>query len=148
MMQAEPAATLEELGWTQLIEIGYPGLIGPFWERPHEEGIQYGIQTTETHLNRNGVVHGGLVLALADQALGYTAINLIGGPRMATIQLDVQFLSPVMAGDFVIATGCVTRDTRSVTFVRGEVRVGSTLVATATGVWKKLRISAAPHVSA
>lgn len=67
---------------------------------------------------------------------------------MATIQLDVQFLSPVMAGDFVVATGCVTRDTRSITFVRGEARVGTKLVATATGVWKKLRDPAALHASA
>jgi uncharacterized protein (TIGR00369 family) len=90
------------------------------------------------HLNRNGTIHGGVVLGLADQTLGRTSLQATGGLKQATIQLDVQFISAPLEGEFLIARGTVIRRTRSLTFMRGDIMVGDRMVATANGMWKIL----------
>ncbi len=52
------------------------------------------------HGNRNGVLHGGAVMALADN-LGGTATlaNLADGARTATIESKTNFFAPIPVGD-------------------------------------------------
>lgn len=132
----ESDLTLE--GWVALIEDGFPGVFGPVWQQESASGLRFGVLTSSKHANRNGAVHGGALLSLADQALGYTSLAHIGSGRQATIQLDLHFLRPVFPGDFVVATGSVIRATRTIVFVRGELTVNDTVCCTATGVWKQL----------
>lgn len=129
---------LIQAGWTALVEDGFPAAFGPVWQMDTLSGPRFGLLTNAKHANRNGVVHGGALLSLADQALGYTSIAHVRGGRQATVQIDLHFLRPVMPGDFVVATGTVTRATRTVVFLRGELTVGDAIYGTVTGVWKRL----------
>jgi 1,4-dihydroxy-2-naphthoyl-CoA hydrolase len=56
------------------------------------------------HLNRNGVMHGGAIMAFAD-ALGGTAaaLNLDGGDRTTTLESKTNFLRPIGPGERVTA---------------------------------------------
>jgi fumarylpyruvate hydrolase len=86
------------------------------------------------HLNRRGVVHGGVIAALLDTALGTAVISSI--PKewwCATISLSVQFLEAVHEGR-VTARGRVLRKGRRVAFAGGEVHdAAGRLVASAQG---------------
>ena len=55
---------------------------------------------TQDHANRNGVMHGGAIMALADN-LGGTAtiINLPEGKTTTTIESKTNFLRPIRIGD-------------------------------------------------
>jgi uncharacterized protein (TIGR00369 family) len=88
------------------------------------------------HCNKRGVVHGGVLSALLDTALGAAVISSI--PKewwCATTSLSVQFLEGVREG-VLVCTGRVLRRGKRVAFAGGEVRDASgKLVASAQGSW-------------
>jgi fumarylpyruvate hydrolase len=88
------------------------------------------------HCNKRGVVHGGVLSALLDTALGAAVIASI--PKewwCATTSLSVQFLEGVRSG-VLTCTGRVLRRGKRVAFAGGEVRdEAGKLVASAQGSW-------------
>ncbi len=50
----------------------------------------------------------------------------------------MQFIGGVKIGDFVEAHCDVVRETRSVLFIEGKLKVGARIVASASGIWKIL----------
>lgn len=60
---------------------------------------------TEALLNRNGVLHGGAILGMADAAGGQVAsANLAPGLATTTIESKCNFLRPVRLGDVATVT--------------------------------------------
>ena len=98
------------------------------------------------HLNRRGVLHGGIAATLLDAACGFTAsltVDARAGAPFLTIALDTQFVSPARGGR-VTATGRVTGGGRSLLFLAGDLLdAEGTLIASATGVFKRVREAAA-----
>jgi uncharacterized protein (TIGR00369 family) len=119
-------------------EPGLMALVGPLWQQGGPEDLTFGFLAEEKHLNRRGVVHGGMLMAFADQALGLAAREVHGGLPQATIQLDTQFIAPAVAGEFVVVKPEVVRRTRSILFMRGTLAVGERAVASSQGIWKVL----------
>ena len=117
---------------------GYSALIGPLLARQEGGTWVHGIAVEARHLNARGVVHGGLIASLADQALGMTVWEAVGRHPCATVQLNVQYVAAAREGDFLTVRSELIRTTRSVVFVRGLVNAGERTVAMADGVWKKL----------
>jgi uncharacterized protein (TIGR00369 family) len=125
-------------GWEPDSEIGFMHLAGPTWRRREGKRLKLGLLTGDQHANRNGVVHGGVLLALADHGLGMVSLDQTDCYRQATISLNLQFVSPANLGDFVEVDAEVVRQTRSVVFLRGTLQVSARTVATADGIWKIL----------
>lgn len=91
------------------------------------------------HRNIEGRVHGGVLLALLDTAMGHAIASLHGRERLtgtATMQFSCQFLRPP-ATRRIKAVGNVTRLGGSSAYVEGVLRdeEGSE-VARAHGVWR------------
>jgi uncharacterized protein (TIGR00369 family) len=91
---------------------------------------------TAGHLNRAGVVHGGVVLALIDQAAAYAGLHcsVPGHARRGmTLSLATQFTAPVRPGTIVAEAELVSRG-GSTFFTRVVVRDDAgTIVATGQG---------------
>ena len=118
---------------------GFSETTGQVWSRRDPDGtVAYGFLAGPEHANNKGIVHGGMILTLADNLLGKVVADAAEGRGCVTVQLNVHFLSAVRMGEFVEARGEVLRQARSVTFVRGMLRVGGRPVASADGVWKLL----------
>jgi uncharacterized protein (TIGR00369 family) len=113
-------------------------LLGPIWMKEDGEVRLYGFVAEARHLNQSGVVHGGMLMAFADQALGLTASRANGGRRQVTVQLDTHFLATVQAGEFVVAACEVARLARSMIFMRCTLSADERPVAISSGVWKVL----------
>jgi uncharacterized protein (TIGR00369 family) len=86
--------------------------------------------------NRRGVVHGGVLSALLDSALGGAVVAGIGAEEWcATLQLSVQYLAGARKGP-LRATGRMLRRGRRCAFAGGEVLdADGQLVAQAQGTW-------------
>jgi len=65
------------------------------------------------HKQVHGVVHGGVLAALADTAGGLASYTAASGPRVATIEMKINFLEPV-AGGTVEADARVVRNGRHI----------------------------------
>lgn len=94
------------------------------------------------HLNRAGVVHGGFVLGLIDQAAAYCGLwcSVPGHARRGmTLALATQFVAPVTGGT-VVAEARMVGHGATTFFTRTEVfRADGTLVATGQGThrWRR-----------
>lgn len=88
-------------------------------------------------LNGIGMVHGGVVFALADTALAYLACA--GNELHVTATVAVNFLGPAKLGDTLIGTASISaREGRSAAIdvvVTGE---GGRTIATCHGVSRKV----------
>lgn len=93
------------------------------------------------HLNRHGVLHGGIATTLLDSVCGATAsltVDDTGRVPFLTISLTTQFLAPAHAGR-VTAEGRVTGGGRSLLYIEGILQdEEERLLATATGVFKRV----------
>ena len=127
-----------EHGWTKLDNMGFGGLVGPFWAKDEAEGRALGILTDSRHANRAGMIHGGMLMTMMDHALGYMSWHESGRNGCVTMQLDTHFVSAGTPGDFLEARGHIIRSAKSVVFVRGEITVGDKIIMSANGIWKIL----------
>ena len=84
------------------------------------------------HLNFNGLVFGGIVMALADQVFAY-AVNSIRQPSIAS-QFNIHFITAAKAGDELTAEGRVIKNGRRVGIAEMTVtNQEGKIIAKATG---------------
>jgi uncharacterized protein (TIGR00369 family) len=135
----EPAAfDPARAGWRIISNnTAFGDLVGPIW-RLDGERPRFGFVVAAKHLNRTGILHGGMLMTLADNAMAIAAREAIGSKRHATIELNIQFVGGVKLGEFVEAYPEVVRATRSLMFMAAKMFVGDRVVVTTNGIWKIL----------
>lgn len=92
------------------------------------------------HLNRQGMLHGGLVATLLDAACGYAGLHTGEGEEEVhgvTVMLNIAYLKAARSGT-VIACGRISRSGRSLYFAEATLTTeGGELLATAQGTFKQ-----------
>lgn len=108
----------------------------PLYSKRDEANVTIGFMATEAHCNSRGFVHGGLLTALADNALGLSCAGQHDPPAaLATITLNMTFLRPVQKGDWVEIGPSFTRVGRSVDSAEGRITAGGKICALATATF-------------
>lgn len=126
-------------GWKLHDLSGHMGHTGPLWSLASGDGLwRYGLLLEAKHLNPAGVVHGGVLLTLADHAMSAVAWQHSLRQPCVTVQLDSQFVASAKAGDFVVCDAQITHSTRSMVFVRAQLWVQAQLLLNAQGIMKVL----------
>ena len=78
--------------------------VGPFYFRRQERELTLGVRVGDIHTNARGTAHGGLLLTLADVALGYQLAFSQDPPAAATtVGISADFLGAASLGDWVEA---------------------------------------------
>ncbi len=93
------------------------------------------------HMNPNGVVHGAVLFALVDTAMGKATMSVIDEPDTfcASIEVSLRFIRPAVAGPLT-ATASVIKRGRNVVHLEGRVTgADDRLVASAAGSFAILR---------
>lgn len=92
------------------------------------------VEVGEQHQNPHGVVHGAVVFALIDTSMGGAAVSILEeGQRPATIEVQVRFFSPVLAGRLEARTTVVRPGRRIIHLESRVTDATGKLVATGTG---------------
>ncbi|WP_169569263.1 PaaI family thioesterase [Sneathiella limimaris] len=113
---------------------------GPYFEKIVDDRILIrAFVADQRHLNGLQFVHGGMLMTFADSSLA-RAMNHATGKRGVTLKMNSEFLRPVKKGDFVEAHCEVTRDTRSLAFVRGVLKVGQHVVFKTDAIFQYVRV--------
>ncbi|MEH6566585.1 MAG: hypothetical protein V7756_14750 [Halopseudomonas sp.] len=60
----------------------------PIYQRSHAAGLSLGLRAGAAHVNSREFVHGGLISALADNAMGLSCAALAGYSRPGNRQHD------------------------------------------------------------
>lgn len=112
---------------------------GPIWYRTTSDRLECGFfPTAGAHANTYDIVHGGMIAAFADFALGHAVWFAFDRKPVVTAQLDLKFLASAKLGAWTHCTVDFARKTRSLCFPRADIFSDGTCVATAAGVWKVL----------
>lgn len=98
--------------------------------------VEIGLEVEPHHLNLVGTLHGGMIAAAADTAMGLAYRTVLeAGTSHVTTTLSVAFLAPGRVGE-VLARGRVVKTGRRVGYAEGEVLdAEGTLLARATATF-------------
>lgn len=111
---------------------------GPLYHKIEDAAFRHGFIALPRHCNGVGIVHGGWLSSFADGVLA-TAVWHATEARSVTLRLNIDFLGMVRPGEWVEGTAEVTRATRTLAFVRGEVACAGRAVVRAEGIFKLMR---------
>ena len=74
----------------------------PIWSRRTDKAVIIGLRAAEPHLNSRGLVHGGLLTTLADNAMGLSCgRTLREGSSFVTVNLSLDFLAAAKVGQWL-----------------------------------------------
>lgn len=103
----------------------------PLYARRDGSTVQLGLRVREAHCNGRGFAHGGLVSALADNAMGLSAVGAARAEAEAlgrtapagavTVSLSLDFIASAAIGDWLSLRPVVLRQGRTLAFVECHV---------------------------
>ena len=108
-----------------------------------ENQYEFKTEIKENHLNAAGITHGGFIAAFVDAGAGTAAHRATNQSPCVTISLELKFISAVKLGYELVGKAKIQKKTKSMVFVTCELTTENKIVATASGVWKILKLSGA-----
>ncbi len=118
-------------------------VVGPFYQRTEKDRLVIGVRIAAHHTNTCGSAHGGLLVTMADIALGYNAAFL-GGEKspgavptslLTTVNLSIDFVGSARLGDWVEARVDVQKVGRRMAFANTYLSVGPERIVRASAVF-------------
>ena len=108
-------------GFRELKEaIGFAAANGPWFEKVEGSRLIRAFRPGLQHANAHGIVHGGMLAAFLDSAMG-TAVFHTLNRRAVTLHLSLDYLGPGRLGDWLQAEGEVVGHDEHVAQVRGRL---------------------------
>jgi len=104
-------------------------LIGAKTVQKRKDFFRISLRLEERHTNPNGVMHGGVIMSLMDEAVGGViayarGLDVMRAAPHSTVDMNVSFLASVRAGDELIVEARPIKVGRSVAFAEAEARRG------------------------
>lgn len=110
--------------------------LGPLYAKREGEATVIGLRIEEKHLNTRGVAHGGMLVTLADSALGIViAMSRTPPQPMVTVNLTTDFADVARAGDWVEARVDVQKIGKRLAFANCHLWVGEKRILRASGIF-------------
>lgn len=93
------------------------------------------VRISADHLNSLGIAHGGLLATLVDTAMGAIFRRTFGGAPPPTINLSIDYLGAVRAGDWLETHVELHKAGKRIANASCRVTVGERLVVRASGIF-------------
>jgi uncharacterized protein (TIGR00369 family) len=109
----------------------------PLFSRKADAAVILGLRAGAAHTNSRGFVHGGLIGALADNAMGLSCarrLNHTGG--LVTVNLNVDFLGTALEGQWLEFDTVFVKPGRTLCFAQAFVTADGQPCARANGVFR------------
>lgn len=112
----------------------------PLYSRRSGGAVVLGLEVTAAHTNSRGFVHGGLISALADNAMGLSCGHRLGdGARLVTVNLTLDFLASAQVGQWLEFDTIFVKPGGSLCFAQAFVTADGDPCARANAVFKVVR---------
>ncbi|MES2343359.1 MAG: PaaI family thioesterase [Pseudomonadota bacterium] len=112
----------------------------PLYSRRTDGAVVLGLAASEAHTNSRGFVHGGLITALADNAMGLSCGQVLGaGASLVTVNLTVDFLSVARTGQWLEFDTIFVKPGSSLCFAQAFVTADGDPCARANAVFKVVK---------
>ena len=112
----------------------------PLYSRRTERAVILGLRLAKAHTNARGLIHGGLMAALADNAMGYSCAQATGWrSSFVTISLAVDFTGSAEIGQWLAVESEVIRTGSTICFAQCLVKADDAVVARANGTFRVVK---------
>lgn len=112
------------------------GYLGCKMESASREEVVVTLDTQPHHMNMMGIVHGGVLSSLMDNAMGIAVMLERPGESTVTSNLNVHFLTPAKEGRLTVRANILHRTKRSMTTESRITHENGELVAIGTGSFR------------
>jgi len=131
---ADDAGTLTRLA--ERAEKTFWGLLGCEIVKTEERKVVIGLDIVPSHLNLLGIVHGGVLMSLLDNAMGLVVMLAETNERTVTATMNTHFLANCIGGQLLCEAELIHRTGRTLT-LKAEVRdEGGKLLAWGSGSYR------------
>src|SRR6202051_5420977 len=91
----------------------------PLYSKRTDKAVIIGLRLAKPHTNGRGLIHGGLIAALSDNAMGYSCAHVMGGvSSLVTIGLAVDFIGTAQVGQWLAVESDVIKTGRNNCFAQ------------------------------
>jgi len=118
----------------------------PLYSRRTDKAVQMGLRLAKAHTNSRGLIHGGLIAALSDNAMGYSVAQTMGWDQsksLVTISLAVDFIGGAQIGQWLSIEPEVIRTGSTISFAQSLIRADDVVIARANAAFRVLAKKAA-----
>jgi uncharacterized protein (TIGR00369 family) len=113
----------------------------PIYSRRTADAVHIGLRLAAPHTNSRELIHGGLIAALADNAMGLSCgVRLEGGgSRLVTVGLAIDFIGTAQVGQWLCVESNVIRTGSTLCFAQCLVTADDVVIARANGTFRVVR---------
>src|SRR6188768_4522844 len=95
----------------------------PLYSKQTDKAVIIGLRLGKPHTNGRGLIHGALIAALADNAMGHSCAHVMGGvSSLVTISLAVDFVGSAEIGQWLAIESDVVKTGRTICFVQSMIK--------------------------
>jgi len=115
----------------------------PLYSRKTDDAVILGLVAEAAHTNSRGFVHGGLISALADNAMGLSCARCLGdGASLVTVNLTLDFLGTARIGQWLEFSTVFVRPGGTLSFAQAFVTADGEPCARANAVFRVIKKAA------
>ena len=109
----------------------------PLYSKRTDKAVIIGLRLARPHTNARGLIHGGLIAALADNAMGHSCGQQMGGTSsLVTIGLSVDFVGSAAIGQWLTVESDVIRTGSTICFAQSLVKADDVTIARANATFR------------
>jgi uncharacterized protein (TIGR00369 family) len=109
----------------------------PLYSRRGEKSVEIGLWLREAHCNSRGFVHGGVIAALADNAMGLSCVACQPGVKGAlTVSLNVDYVATAKLGQWLAVAPRVIKAGGTLGFADALVTADGETIARASATFR------------
>jgi len=109
----------------------------PLYSKRTDKAVIIGLRLAKPHTNGRGLIHGGLIAALADNAMGYSCLQVMGGAySLVTIGLAVDFVGTAQVGQWLAVETDVIKTGSTICFAQSLIKADDVVIARANGTFR------------
>ena len=109
----------------------------PLYTKTTDRAVIIGLRLAKPHTNGRGLIHGGLIAALADNAMGYSCGQATGWTTsFVTISLAVDFVGSANVGQWLAIESDVVKTGRTICFAQSMIKADDVVIARANATFR------------
>ena len=109
----------------------------PLYSKKTDQAVIIGLRLAKPHTNSRGLIHGGLIASLADNAMGYSCALVMGWTTsLVTISLAVDYVGSAEIGQWLAVESEVIKTGSTICFAQSLIKADDTVIARANGTFR------------
>jgi uncharacterized protein (TIGR00369 family) len=109
----------------------------PLYSKRTDRSVIIGLRLAKPHTNGRGLIHGGLIASLADNAMGYSCAQATEWTTsFVTISLAVDYVGSAQIGQWLAVESDVIRTGSTICFAQCLIKADDAVIARGNGTFR------------